>query len=909
MSDAKELRKNLAFAEKDESLRADVHRLGEMVGNMIREQGGETLFGAVESARLAAITQRESGGDQQALKKVLAQIPSTMYGDMIRAFTAWFQVVNTAEQIHRIRRRRAYLRAPESPQSGSLKDTLGELSEQGFGLEKFRELLKRLHFEPVFTAHPTEPTRRTILRKEQRIGRMLLARLDPTRTPREDQNIFDEIQSEITSAWQTDEHPAERTTVSDEQEHVLFYLTDILYPIVPDFYIALREAMGEAYGEEGMKTPIPTILGIGSQVGGDMEGNPDVTAKIIKQTLARHRSLILNLYFEECRELSSKLSQSLNRVPIDPAMQERMELYKDWYPNAMHEINRRHRDMPYRVMFRLIQERLQDTYDDRDKRYRRAEEFLNDLRIVSHSLEHHKGGKAGLAAVNKLLRRAETFRFKLATLDIRVDAHVFRHAVGQGLEEPDWMELPPEVRIAKLHHAFDEDWDPSNEMDTEARKALALFEALAMCRRRFGHTSVGPMIVSMADSCDDLLSVLMLARWGGLSDRAGNVPLDVIPLFEGMHEFAHAAKIMSPLLRDRIYRAHLKSRNNEQTVMLGYSDSNQESGLLASRWAAQHAHGEVSRIVSTEKLGLTLFLGRGGASSRNGSGMLPALRAAPRGGVQGRLRSIEQGETINSKYGLPGIALRNLERAVGALALCSAQGAEEDTDHESWSTIMDHLSEVSQRTYRELVHDDPEFEQYFRTVTPIDVIELMQLGSRSNVRDQASGIARIRAIPFFFAWTQSRFFLPSWYGVGSALTSAIDTFGLEAIRQMYDHWPFFEALLDDVEMGLSKSDLTIARHYDGLGGNATPRYFEIIESEYHVAVQHVLAIKQQAALLDSSPALQRSIRLRNPYVDPINLLQVDLLRQWRQGGRESDALKEALMASVNGIAEALQNTG
>jgi phosphoenolpyruvate carboxylase len=909
MTEPKQLRKNLAFAEKDESLRADVHRLGEMVGNMIREQGGETLFGAVESARLAAIQQRESGGDDQALKKVLAQIPSTLYGDMIRAFTAWFQVVNTAEQIHRIRRRRAYLRAQESPQSGSLKDVLGELGEKGVGFDQFRELLGQLLFEPVFTAHPTEPTRRTILRKEQRIGRMLLARLDPTRTPREDQDIFDEIQSEITSAWQTDEHPAERTTVSDEQEHVLFYLTDVLYPIVPDFYSALREALSEAYGEEGQNAPIPTILGIGSQVGGDMEGNPEVTAKTIKQTLARHRSLILNLYFEECRTLSSKLSQSLNRVPIDPALQERLALYKEWYPNAMHEINRRHRDMPYRVMFRLIQERLQDTYDDRDKRYRRAEEFLNDLRLVSHSLEHHKGNKAGLTSVNRLLRRAETFRFKLATLDIRLDANVFRHAVGQGLEEPDWMELPPEVRIARLHHVFDEDWDPSNEMDTEARKAMALFEALAMCRRRFGHSSVGPLIVSMVDGCDDLLSVLLLARWGGLSDRAGNVPLDVIPVFESMQDFEHAGKIMSPLLRDRIYRGHLKSRNNQQTVMLGYSDSNQESGLVACRWAAQHAHEAVAKIINDENLGLTLFLGRGGTSSRSGSGMLPALQAAPSGGVRGRLRAIEQGETINSKYGLPGIALRNLERAVGALALSSALPREDWPEHNNWAPVMDHLSQVSEQTYRSLVHDDPGFEQYFRTVTPIDVIELMQLGSRGNVRGQGSGISRLRAIPFFFAWTQARFFLPYWYGVGTALDSAIEKFGLDTLRQLYDQWPFFQAMIDDVEMGLSKSDLAMARHYDGLGGDSTPQYFEIIQGEYSRSVESLLAVKEQDALLDSNPSLQRSIRLRNPYVDPINLLQVDLLRQWRQGGRESDALKEALMASVNGIAEALQNTG
>ncbi len=909
MAESNSLRPDIAFDHKEEDLRSDVHRLGEMVGNMIREQGGESLFEAVETARRAAIAQREIEGNELDLKTVLNEIPSTMYGDLIRAFTAWFQVVNTAEQIHRIRRRRAYLRAKSTPQPGSLKANLLELRNQGLEAGEMKELLQRLSFEPVFTAHPTEPTRRTILRKEQRIGRLLLARLDPTRTPREDRDIVEDIQAEITSAWQTDEHPADKTTVSDEQEHVLFYLTDVLYPVVPDLYNALEEALTEIYPDDAAGMNIPTILRMGSQVGGDMEGNPDVSPKTIKQTLSRHRSLILNLYFEDCRKLSSMLSQSLNRVSIDPLLQERIGLYSEWYPNAMHEINRRHRDMPYRVMFRLIQERLQDTYDDRDKRYRRAEEFLDDLRLIVRSMENNKGGKAGLRSVRKLLRRAETFRFKLATLDIRQDAYVFRHAVGQGLEEPDWMNLPREVRIAKLHHAFDEDWDPSNEMDTEARRALALFEALAMCRRKFGHSAVGPLIVSMVEGCDDLLCVLMLARWAGMSDRAGNVPLDIVPLLESMQEHGNASKIMSPLLRDRIYRNHLKSRNNEQVVMLGYSDSNQESGLLASRWAAQHAHKAVAKITASENVGLTLFLGRGGTSSRGGAGILPALQAAPSGGVRGRLRSIEQGETINSKYGLPGIALRNFERALGALARTTARPWVETDQQEGWEAIMDHLAKSSKDTYRGLVYDDPGFEQYFRTVTPIDVIELMQLGARSQNREHVHGIARLRAIPWFFAWIQSRFFLPSWYGVGAALESAIAKFGLEALQEMYAGWPFFQAILDDVERTLAKADLSIARHYDGLTRGATPQYFHMIEGEHQRSMQHLLAIKQQEALLDDYPALQKSIRLRNPYVDPISLLQVDLLRQWRQGGRESESLKEALMASVNGIAEALQNTG
>jgi len=909
MSESQTSIRDIEFAEKEERLRADVHTLGEMVGEIIREQGGETLFQAVEAARRAAIGERELGSGEDKLHSVLAHIPSTLYADMIRAFTTWFQVVNTAEQIHRIRRRRAYLRERTEPQRGSLEATFRELKQQGVSAQDLAGLLPRLLFEPVFTAHPTEPTRRTILRKEQRIGRLLLSRLDPTRTPRENQATLDEIRSEITSAWQTDEHPAQRTTVADEQEQVLFYLTDVIYPVIPDFYAALREALANVYDDAGRELPLGTVVRMASWVGGDMEDNPDISGRTIKESLARHRSLILNLYFEECRALAGQLSQSLNRISIDPRLQERIILYREWFPNAVHGINRRHRDMPYRVMFRLMSERVQATYHDQDKRYRRAQEFIDDLKIVAHSLRANKGNYAGLAATERLLRRAETFRFKLATLDIRQEAEVIRHAVGQGLDEPEWMELAPEIRIAKLHHAFDEDWDASPEMDTESRKTLSVFESLALCRRRFGHTAIGPFIISMTEHCDDLLSVLMLARWGGLSDRAGSVPLDVIPLFESVHDLEVGPRLMAALLRDRIYRKHLATREKEQTVMLGFSHSNKEGGLASSRWSMQGTHREIARIVEAENVGLTVFYGRGGTISRGGGGIRPALLAAPPGSIRGRLRSTEQGETINAKYGLPGIALRNMERSVGAIALATLRPPSVPARQDTWNAIMDEIAQSSRQAYRNMVYDDAGFEQYFRTVTPIDVIERMQLGARPAPRRGGNGIEDVRAIPWVFAWTQARFFLPGWFGIGQGLGDAIQNHGLQTVREMYQHWPFLQALVDDVEIILAKTDLNIASHYDNLTKGATPQYFENINAEYQRALGTVLQIKQIDQLLDNSMALQRSIRLRNPYVDPISLLQVDLLRQWRQGGRESDSLLDALMASINGVAEALQNTG
>jgi phosphoenolpyruvate carboxylase len=413
----------------------------------------------------------------------------------------------------------------------------------------------------------------------------------------------------------------------------------------------------------------------------------------------------------------------------------------------------------------------------------------------------------------------------------------------------------------------------------------------------------------MTEHCDDLLSVLMLARWGGLSDRAGNVPLDVIPLFESVHDLEVGPRLMAALLRDRIYRKHLATRDKEQTVMLGFSHSNKEGGLASSRWSMQGTHREIARIVEAENVGLTVFYGRGGTISRGGGGIRPALLAAPPGSIRGRLRSTEQGETINAKYGLPGIALRNMERSVGAIALATLRPPSVPARQDTWNAIMDEIAQSSRQAYRTMVFDDAGFEQYFRTVTPIDVIERMQLGARPGPRRGGNGIEDVRAIPWVFAWTQARFFLPGWFGIGQGLGDAIQNHGLQTVREMYQHWPFLQALVDDVEIILAKTDLNIASHYDNLTKGATPQYFENINQEYRRALDTVLQIKQIDQLLDNSMALQRSIRLRNPYVDPISLLQVDLLRQWRQGGRESDSLLDALMASINGVAEALQNTG
>jgi phosphoenolpyruvate carboxylase len=873
--------REISFPAKDAALREDVSTMGALVGEMLREQGGEKLFQAVEAARLAAIERRQEGEDGGALFSLLGGRPPAEAAELVRAFSAYFQVVNLAETVHRLRRTRDYQREAATggaPQPGSLAAAARRLRDAGVSLAEVAELLGRMLVEPVFTAHPSEAVRRTVLEKQQRIARRLVERMDPSRTPAEERAALERIRAEVTAAWQTEEQPSEKPAVADEREHVLFYVNDILYRVVPPFYEALAEALADAYGDEARGVPLPTLLRFASWVGGDMDGNPNVTSETIVDTLVRHREMVLGRYRDEVKDLARRLSQSRTRVEVDPDVLERGERYAGVFPEAAAAIPPRHRDMPYRALLRLMAERLEATYRDRPEGYEGIESYLDDLRATGRSLEAHQGEHAGLFAVRRAIRRAETFGFHLATLDVRQDARLLR-----GLS-PD---------------------DASEEM----ARTLAVFAAIGTCRERFGLHAIGPYIVSMTQSAGDVLLVLDLAKRGGLSGENEEVPLDVAPLFETVPDLEAAPGILRELLRDAAYRRHLAGRGNRQMVMIGYSDSNKEGGIAASRWALQEAQGALMQIAGEHGVDVTLFHGRGGSASRGGGKVYRAVLASPRGTVRGRFRLTEQGESIDAKYGLRGIALRTLEQTAGAVALATAAPPPLDPRETAWSGLMDEIARDSREAYRALVYGEPDFFAYFRAATPIDVIERMPIGSRPASRRSGEGIENLRAIPWVFAWTQSRHILPGWYGLGTGLEAAVARHGEETVAAMIRDWPFARVLIEDAEMVLAKADMPIAARYAGLAGEVGERFFPRIRAEFDRTTACILRLRGTAALLDDDPTLQRSIRLRNPYVDPMSFLQVDLLRRWRDAGRPEDELLRALLASVNGIARGLQNTG
>ncbi len=818
--------RKIEFPDKDQPLRDDVSVLGALVGEVIREQCGAALFQAVESARVAAIRRRELPGAEGDLAEALARPPegapcwdgepsgqlSPAYVErLVRSFSTYFQVVNLAEKIHRIRRRRDYLRSGSLPQPGSLVDALERLRRAGLGAEEVGELLGRLEIEPVFTAHPTEATRRAILEKHQSIARRLVERMNPMRTPPEEQVILERIRAEVTSGWQTEEHPSIRPTVADELEHVLFYVTDVIYRVVPAFYEALEHALDQVFGEEAARLEIPTLVRFGSWVGGDMDGNPNVTADTLLATLDEQRSRIFACYRKEIGSLARHLTQTTPLIGFDPDLLERTERYSALLPGTVDAISSRLRDMPYLVFLLLIRERLKRAGEEAG--YSRAGELRDDLRLIARSLEANRGERAGLFNVRRLLRRVETFGFHLTTVDVRQDAEVHRQVIGRALGDDTWSERPATERAQRLRQELISGSTPVELDRPEIRDTLEVFRALATARRRYGRRSVGLYIISMARSVDDVLSVLLLARWADLLETSADgptVPLDVAPLFETVDDLENAAETMESLFVDPVYERHLDSRGRRQVVMIGYSDSNKDGGIAASRWALQKGQRSLVAVHRDHEVELTIFHGRGGSISRGGGKTRQAVLAAPRGSVAGRLRLTEQGEVINAKYGLRGIALRTLEQAAGAVAEATAGTPSPNRLEERWTRIMEEVARDSRQTYRALVYEQPGFIDYFRRATPIDVIERMLIGSRPASRRSRQGLDGLRAIPWVFAWTQSRHILPGWYGVGTGLERAVEKHGRSEVAAMVRDWPFLRALIDDVEMGLAKAAMAIA---------------------------------------------------------------------------------------------------
>ncbi|MCC7249637.1 MAG: phosphoenolpyruvate carboxylase, partial [Lysobacter sp.] len=860
---------------------------------------------------------------------------------LVRAFATYFGVVNIAERVHRIRRRRDYQRSSDAPQPGGLTAVLRDLRDAGVSRDEFFALLPQLRIEPVFTAHPTEAVRRALLLKEHTIVERLVADIDRQRTPAERSADTARIRQALTTTWQTAETPPQRPTVADEVEHLGFYLSHVLFRALPVFYEAFAQAVVEVYPDEeatgdaeaagadeaAANLALPPVLRFGTWVGGDMDGNPNVGADTIRGALAAQRTQVLANYRADLHALGEILTQTHDRIAVDEAIEARIADYAARMPQAAATLNPRLSDMPYRRLLDLMRARLlaTDTANENsiahDIAYPDADAFIADLHAIDTSLARHRGDHAGRFALQRVLWRAKTFGFHLATLDLRQDSATHDEAIAALCDDAGWTAHSVETRIARLHAIIA--CETATRTDApQAQGTLAVLRTVHTLRKHFGERAFGPYIISMSRSAADALAVLALARVAGCVERdtsadddatdaaaTDTVPLDIAPLFETIDDLRAAPAIMRALFADTIYRRHLRARGDRQVVMLGYSDSAKDGGILASRWSLQRTQVELHELSQRCGVKIEFFHGRGGSVSRGGGKTERAIIAAPRGTVDGVLRVTEQGEVIHRKYGIRALALRNLEQTTGAVLRATLRPRPQEPRETQWREIANDLAQVSRAHYRTLVHERADFPAYFRAATPIDVIERLRLGSRPSKRREG-GIEALRAIPWVFAWSQNRSGLTGWYGVGTALAHGIAIYGRETMAEMARDWPFFAAMLDDIEMLMAKSDIAIFERYSRLAGDALhTAYFDGISEEFARTADTLLSLRDRDALLEHDYRLRLSIRLRNPYVDPISLLQVELLRRWRETDREDEAAFAALVSTVNGIAAGIQNTG
>ena len=873
-------------------LRHDVHDLGAMLGDTLREQVGERLFDNVERVRALAKNARAGSDDDfLELERLLAQLPVDQTLNLSRAFAHFLTLANVAEQHHRVRRRRVYRQNPAAkPQRGSFDETFDRLLAAGVTPETLHETICRQQIECVLTAHPTEVIRRTLLRKHNRIAALLARRDTRDLTPFERDETEQALRRDITSCWLTDEIRRTRPTPLDEARGGLGHLEDTLWDVVPRFLRLLDAALRKFTGKPLPLTAAP--IRFGSWMGGDRDGNPNVTATVTRRACLLARRQALTLYARDLKALAGELSMTACsdalRAQVDDA----------------HE--------PYRAFLDGVQARLDATLQDVDAQlagqpptdantYVNANELADALLLCHQSLHSVGAGTIADGPLLDTLRRVTCFGLTLARLDVRQEAarhtdvlDAFTRARGDGAYG-EWDEAQRQTFLGRALQADPAPISPQLMDDPFHREILETFSTIA----ELGPDALGAYVISMAKTPSDILAVAFLQHQAGCRQR-----LPVVPLFETVDALRQAGSTIRQLLSIPWYREQI---GGTLQVMVGYSDSAKDAGILTAGWELYKAQEELVQVCREYGIRLTLFHGRGGSIGRGGGPTYAAIQSQPPGSIDGRLRVTEQGEMIQSKFGIPGIALRTLE--VYTTAVAEATLRPSPMPDPEWRRCMEALSQTAMAAYRQVVQDDTRFVPYFRAATPEAVLGELNIGSRPARRRADVGVDSLRAIPWIFAWTQTRLMLPSWLGVGAALEEALRRGQLDDLRTMYHHWPFMQSTLDLIAMVMAKADVRIAACYDEWLVPETLRPLgEDLRSRFNAATRAVMAVTGHDDLLAANPMLRRSIDVRNPYVDPLNIVQAALLRRFRDHPEDA-TLRDALLVTVNGIAAGMRNTG
>jgi phosphoenolpyruvate carboxylase len=918
--------------EVDLPLHEDVRWLAASLGRVIRRIEGERPYEIIESLRTAAKRRRRGDVDAPTLAQLFAQVdalPVDLTAVAARAFTLFFLLINTAEQVHRVRRARSYrqLEHPE-PQPASARWTMRALRRAGHGAAEVEHAMLALRVRPVLTAHPTESTRRTLLALQARVAEALLAREG---LPAAERSVVEErLDGEVELLWSTAEVRQDRPTVKDEVSTVLWYLETRLL----DAGAAARERLLRAF-EETFGPPSATLLDsvplrLGNWVGGDRDGNPFVTPEITVATARRASYAILGRYHAELHELIERLSVSATLTRFDPALGASLEHDRALVPDVWEANRRRNADEPVRLKLTFMaarvdaRRRLTAARDagraiDLPAAYASADELLADLALVRDALLAAGAVHACRTTIEPLIASVRAHGIFGYVMDVRDHADAHAAALDDitarlGIDSLDGDALRRELGGRRPLVSA------RGELADSTCRVLDTFRAIRTIQGELGEQAVSTYIVSMTTSADDLLRVLLLGREAGLVDLAAEPArsrLDVVPLFETLDDLHHAPAVMGALLADPLYRRQLAARGDRQEIMIGYSDSGKDAGILASSWALYRGQEALAQLFRDSGIELTLFHGRGGSVGRGGgSPVARALAALPPDTVHGRIKITEQGEIISQQFGLLPLAERTLEVTLaGALAHGFADWPASITDGDMahFRATMDALAEQGLQVYRDLVQAHDALFALFRAATPIAELADARFGSRPAYRPGATaGVAGIRAIPWGFGWTQIRLMLTGWLGAGTALDAILATAGGEAtLVDMVTRWPFFDDLLGKIEMVCAKTDLEIARLYvTSLGGDLA--LFVRLEREFTLTVRSLLRIRRTGDLLVDTPVLHSAIALRNPYVDPLSLLQVSLLARKRALAPDDPArrsLDAVLATTLSGIAQGLRNTG
>lgn len=910
----------------DQPLHDDMRWLTCALGRVVRRLEGDAVFQAIEDLRTTCRDRRQNKGDLSNVLEKVRGMPLELAAPVARAFTLFFLLINTAEQVHRVRRRQGYRRDRQSgAQPASMEWALRTLAKRGLDAATVRETLRKIEVRPVLTAHPTESTRRTVLDLQARLADALLVRDELPGVARD--HLEESMEADIELLWLTDEVRRDRPSVMDEVSTVIWYLEDRLLEACSLVDSATRRAFSEVFGEDlGFSIELP----LGSWVAGDRDGNPFVTPEVTLAAARRSAHAVLGHYESKLKELVRRLSISDRIAPAPKELRDSILKDKSLFADVWQANQVRDKHEPLRLKLTFMVSRLEATRREVASRdagrpeivpgaYASAGEFMADLELCKRVLDSANAGLSGRFFLAPIIGQVKTLGFTGYRLDIREDSEAHTRALEDiakrtGTTAPAANALGQELlslRPLLPRHI---------ELDETARRTVAVFDAMRAIQQEFGEEAAPTYIISMTRSADDMLRVLLLARECGLANLAHDPPqssLDVVPLFETGADLSNAPGIMEKLFQEPAYQRQLRARNRHQEIMLGYSDSAKDVGMLAASWELYQAQEKLAAVAEKAGVELMLFHGRGGTVGRGGgSPVYRALSALPPGSLSGRIKITEQGEVISQKFGLLPIAERSLEVTLSGTLMAMMSDFRNDTSPEQlarFRELTERLAERSRAVFRRFVHDDNRLFGIFLEATPVRELAHVHFGSRPAYRDKGAGTMKgIRAIPYNFGWTQIRLMLSAWLGAGTALAEAVEQpGGLELMQQMAMRWPFFDDLLSKIEMVCAKADLEVARLYLS-ELSSEKQLFDDLAEEFNRTVRSLLQIRQRDTLLESHRFLDTALKLRNPYVDALSVLQIDLMKKKR--GMAEDVPERALLDQVlgttlNGIAQGMRNTG